>query len=440
MKNIGTFKTYSFGCRVNQAEETEIQKKMFEAGFNWQKKNPNVIIINTCAVTNKAEREAKQFIYQVKRQLPKTFLVAVGCAVTNWQKSTPKNKLPVDLAVPNLNKNYLVELILKRYNSQLSKTVNKQKLSLPNKYFESGRYLLKIQDGCHRFCSYCIVPYLRGQPKSAPIPEIVKTVNNLPQNIKEVILTAVNTESYGFDTGENFIDLIQLILKQTKIERLSLGSINPWSVNSQFLSFYQKEVKKRNRESGRFLDFFHIPLQSGSDKILKLMKRGYNKKEFAEKLAAIKEINPQAFIGTDIIAGFLGETDDDFKETYQFLKQSPIDKFHVFRFSCKKDTAAYYLAEKLKQPDEKTKRLRSQLLIKLSREKYQKFQEKLLAKTFSCLLLPQRKEGRQLGLLSNQAPVWIAAKRKLPNVVKTIQVVDFKKDSLYGKILSSSFN
>ena len=156
------------------------------------------------------------------------------------------------------------------------------------------------------------------------------------------ILTAINTQAYGYDSGESFIDLVSVLIDKTRVERISFGSIHPWSVTQEFLKFYKKIRPKK-----RLVDFFHIPLQSGSDKILNLMRRGYTREEFVEKLTEIKNIYPDAFIGTDVIVGFLEETDQDFDDTYNFLKDSPISKFHVFRFSPREKTAAYFMKKRM---------------------------------------------------------------------------------------------
>ena len=437
-----TFRTFSFGCRVNQAEEEEIQKKMLQSGFSWAEKEPDIMIVNTCAVTEKAEREARQFVYNIKRESPNTFLVTTGCALTNWQsrsaglkaslagqKDALLGRLPIDFSVDNVNKEYLVELISHKFNVKRL-TFNIKKNLHQDKYISSGRYLLKIQDGCHRFCTFCIVPYLRGLPTSSRISSIVEKINHLPKHMKEVVLTAINTEAFGKETGETFIDLVKTVLEKTKIERLSFGSIHPWSINQDFLKFY-RDVAGENR----LIDFFHIPLQSGSDKMLQLMKRNYKRKEIEEKLFEIQKINPYALIGTDVIVGFLEETDKDFEDTYEFLKKVPISKFHVFRFSKKKKTAAYYMAKRLPEPTPTQKQARSKRLIQLSQRKYAQFQASLIGKTFSCLLLPQYNHGQE-GLLSNQVPIFVHEKEKNNSFkLHSVLVESVKKTRLIGKLL-----
>ncbi|MCS6956734.1 MAG: MiaB/RimO family radical SAM methylthiotransferase, partial [Patescibacteria group bacterium] len=347
------FYSFAFGCRVNEAEKEALDKEMVNQGFEFNEKNPDIYIINTCAVTHKAEREARNLIYQIKKKLPKTKIIITGCSATYWLKNNLYQEIPVDLIIDNANKQFLTKIIKSRFNlknkNNLGKKIDKQIIS--SKFLTSGRMMVKIQDGCQRFCSFCIVPYLRGLPKSFKIKEIVDYIKNNQQNISEIILTAINTEAFGYDTKENLINLIDEIIKKTSVPRISFGSIHPWSITLQFINFYQKILT-----ANRLVNFFHIPIQSGSNTILHLMKRGYESQEILEKLNSLKKINPYLFLATDVIVGFLAETDKEFEETYQFLEKSPFSRFHVFRFSKRKNTAAYFLSKKIKEPDEKTKK------------------------------------------------------------------------------------
>jgi len=296
-----SFYCYSFGCRVNQAEKEVIDGEMQNSGFSLKEQSPNISIINTCAVTHKAEREAKQLIFKLKRENPNGQVVITGCSATYWKKNNLLKNLPVDLVVDNINKEFLVKLIQNRLSGQASSNLGGQNKIGMDKYLNSGRALIKIQDGCQRFCSYCIVPYLRGTPKSAKIKDIVSQINKYP-DLQEAILTAINTEAFGFDTGEKLITLIDQTIEVTKIPRISFGSIHPWSINEEFLNYYKKILPLK-----RLVNFFHVPIQSGSNKILNLMKRGYTREEIMEKLRSIERLNKYALIATDVIVGFLDE-------------------------------------------------------------------------------------------------------------------------------------
>lgn len=516
-----TFASYSFGCRVNQAEKEVLDRQLISIGFTHSQNNPDFFIINTCAVTAKAEREARQLIYQTKRKWPETKIIITGCAATKWINENTRIR-EVDWLIDNTNKEYIAQLLnskvknqksntklktrnlnivvlaagdtkdIKRSRMQFSqiaygtlepklrtikrneiKSITKNNADLEfrnlvskkitpaslnhNKFLQSGRLLLKIQDGCQRFCTFCIVPYVRGRPKSVPIAQIIKIINNAgtvdvkqkaiktllgwpsykdspgvegSKDIKEVILTAINTQAYGFDTGESFIDLVDQIIKETKIERVSFGSIHPWSINDDFLKFYKKVLPQK-----RLVNFFHIPLQSGSNKILQRMKRGYSREEFMEKLNTLQKINPSSFIATDIIVGFLEETDRDFEDTYNFLKDSPIYKFHVFRFSPREKTAAFYMRKRLKEPTSGEKTKRAKILIELSKIKYQQFLTKHIGKTFPALFLERRMNGHQEALLDNQIPVYINTSRILTGGIYQVKIDELVKNQLFGRVV-----
>ncbi|MBI4990700.1 MiaB/RimO family radical SAM methylthiotransferase [Candidatus Gottesmanbacteria bacterium] len=438
-----TFASFSFGCRVNQAEKEMLDRQLLVAGLQYSEKSPSLYIINTCAVTQKAEREARQLIYQTKRKWPQIKIVITGCAATKWINEGIK--IPqADWLIDNVNKEYIASLLNSKFkikNEKLQFKIQNYK----NKFLNSGRLLLKIQDGCQRFCTFCIVPYLRGQPKSIPIDQLVKTINkftyinnyrpetkyiNSNKFLKEVILTAINTQAYGFDTGESLIALVIQITKATRIPRISFGSIHPWSINNEFFQFYESTLSHN-----RLVKFFHIPLQSGSNKILSLMKRGYTREEFIEKLKTLEKIHPLTFIGTDIIVGFLEETDRDFEDTYNFLKDSPISKFHVFRFSPREKTAAYFMKKRLKEPTPAEKNERAKSLIELSNKKYHKFLEKHVGITFPALFLERKIDGYQEVLLDNQIPAMIKTSKNLSGSIKTVTVDKMQNSELVGKLV-----
>lgn len=430
---LSSFDSFSFGCRVNHAEREEIDRQMIAAGFMQDKGNPDIFIVNTCSVTHKAEREARQLVYQKHKENPETKIVVTGCSATYWLKTGTYKELPIDLLVDNTNKEYLVELVKKRVKDRgkkIEKREWKAEDRLRDKFLSSGRLMVKIQDGCHRFCSFCIVPYLRGLPKSKKITDIVDLINSYEEDIREVTLTAINTEAFGKDTGETLIDLIKTVFSNTKVRRLSFGSVHPWSVTEEFIDFYKKE----HQNGDRMVKFFHIPLQSGSNKILSLMKRCHTREDMMERVWDVYNINPNTFIATDIIVGYLEETEADFAETYDFLEKSPINKFHVLRFSKRQMTAAYYMSKRLKEPDNETKNDRSRLLRELSEKKYQAFQRKLIGYRSQALFL-QKNENLQETLLDNQVPVYLEKSGIKPGSLKIVEVEEYKKGKLFGKIV-----
>lgn len=431
MNKANTFYSYAFGCRVNEAEKEEIDRRMKEAGMEFDDKTPSIYIINTCSVTHKAEREARQLIYNVKKDFPDTKIVVTGCAATYWQKNGLYKDLPVEMTVDNLNKEFLVDLIKKRVIGK-KKTVPVRQVGTTNKFMGSGRVMVKIQDGCQRFCTFCIVPYLRGLPKSHKEKDIIKAINGLAseQKVSEVVLTAINTQAYGYDTGEKFASLVKRAVYDTKVPRISFGSIHPWSVDEDFFKLYE-DILPQNR----LVNFFHIPLQSGSNKILTLMKRGYRREEFVDKLDRIAKLNPNAFLATDVIVGFLEETEANFEETYKFLKDSPISKFHVFRFSRRTKTAADYMAKRLKEPTPQEKVKRSDALLELSRKKMLAFMEKQVGRISSALILEKEVDGYREALLDNQIPISLRASKDMASVIKNVKIIEFKNGRLFGRIV-----
>ena len=425
-----TFSSFSFGCRVNQAEKEALDRALVAKGYINRENGADLYILNTCSVTHKAEREAKQHIYQIRRLYPKIKIVVTGCAATNWQKIGEKVK-EIDYLVDNQSKEYIAELIDKKFSlsKQPKHTVNSNKAVRNDKFIRSGRIILKIQDGCQRFCSFCIVPYLRGIPKSSSIDSILKLIRENAE-FNEVILTAINTQAFGYDTKEKFTDLVKRVLEETELKRLSFGSIHPWSIDEEFLKLYGKYAASK-----RFVHFFHIPLQSGSNKTLNLMKRGYTREEFIDKLNKISKLNPMVFIGTDVIVGFLEETDQDFEDTYDFLEKTPISKFHVFRFSKREHTAAYHLSKRLKSPSPAKAQARSVKLRKLSQEKYLRFLEKHINNEFEAMFLEKRDDGHQLTLLNNQVPAYIAIQKDMTGQLKSVKISELKNGILFGRVV-----
>lgn len=351
-----TFKSFSFGCRVNEAEKQRLDQALLTLGFSWDKVNPSFYIINSCAITGKAEREVRQHIYQIRKKYPHITIVATGCSATLWMKNNSK-PIGVDYWIDNTKKSTIPSLLATLIKTNIS--INKDAYN--DKFLRSGRVMIKIQDGCNRFCSYCIVPYTRGRATSRTTKDIITEIQQISTPIKEVILTAINTEYFGIDTGETLTDLVDVILNKTSVPKVSFGSIHPWSITKDFLNWY-----KKNKDNPRFVHFFHIPIQSGSTAVLETMHRPYKKEDIMKNLQCIHSINPNALIATDIIVGFPGEGEKEFKETYQFLTKSPITKFHIFRYSPRPGTVASTVKDTV--PSE-IKHKRSKMLIELGKKK-----------------------------------------------------------------------
>ncbi len=431
-----TFQSFVFGCRVNEAERIKIDKELVEAGFTVDLTSPSFLIINTCAITGKAEREAKQLINQLRKKHPQAQIVVTGCSATMWQKyQTSENKL-ADILVPNDQKSRLISLLHTSEVGKAKKPMAAKPMSTASvdkadidKFRYSNRLLVKIQDGCHRFCSYCIVPYLRGTPQSQSIASLTAYINSFHPVPSEVVLSAINTEAYGLNTGESFISLMREVIRQTTVPRLAFGSIHPWSLTDEFLSYYETELSN----SGRCVHFFHVPIQSGSQPVLKLMKREYDIQHVLEGLYRLQAINKNALIATDVIVGFLGETEELFEETYSLLEHSPIHRLHVFRFSNRPHTAAYYMKKRgndsiLYEPTPQEKKGRSEKLIALSKKKYARFLATQLKRESTALVIAPYKNGVRV-LLDNHLEGYIESKDYLPGQIVHV-TIEAAKDSV----------
>lgn len=422
-----TFFSYSFGCRVNHAEKQAMDSSLIEKGLLFSSVNPDFYIINSCAVTGKAEREVKQHIYQTRKKFPQTIIILTGCAATNWMKSSIKIN-DVDYIFNNQNKETIVLLIINLLKIKKNK-FKTQYFPIGDKFINAGRVFVKIQDGCLRFCSYCIVPHLRNPVSSRTIKAIVNQINSQNKPANEIILTAVNTEYFGLGTKETLPQLLDAILNKTQIKRVSMGSIHPWSLTTELINWYRD-----NAFNPRLVKFFHIPIQSGSALMLKLMKRKYDIKDLLDKMYLIKSIYPDTFIGTDIITGFYGESDKIFTDSLNFLKKAPIDRLHIFRFSHKNGTYADKLKDNNLNVSPEEKIYRSKILHNLNRQKYQSFIKSLIGKSYNTLLFPILKNKYQEGLLINQIPVFIKRNEMENNSFKNVIVNKITKNMVIGEI------
>ena len=330
---MSVFKTSSLGCRVNQAELETIIEQLEKAGYLCDQNNsfPDFILLNTCVVTQKAEKETRKEIRKLKRLYPQAKLIVLGCAVSAKEKLG--SKLPeADCLIGNQNKSKVVEIISKLFptNQQLTTT------RFRDKYQKSGKALIKIQDGCNCQCSYCIVPSLRGKSKSIPINNIINQINNYQSTkIKEIILTGINLSLYGQDLKPktSLLILLKKILRETEIEKITLTSLDPQMVDRELVDLYIK-----NKRLSRNL---HFSLQSGSPTVLKRMNRNPDLEDLAKYLRELKNNDPKFIFSADILVGFPNETEKEFQETIQLIKEIKLDRAHLFRFSQRPGTLAF---------------------------------------------------------------------------------------------------
>ncbi len=356
MKQERRFFIFTFGCRTNQAETRLLAETLQKAG--WQPGEPDkakLVLINSCAVTAKAEKEVRQTIRKIKRENPHCWLVLTGC----WREQPQESHLnlkkfsEINLCLSRAAQKKLPEILKKKLKNFVPSPSQVKSWRRPvyyqDKYGASAKALVKIQDGCQQFCSYCLVPYLRRQQQSRSAKTIINEIKKLVKlGIKEVILTGINLASFEFRGAEvktqvknDLVKLLNLILTRTKIKKISFGSINLAVLDEDFLALYQNPSWRL-----RLSHHFHIPLQSGCDQTLKRMRRGYQTQEFYQQLVQLKKKIPGFSFSTDIIVGFPGETKEEFQTSLNFLlkiKQllgKNFTKVHLFRYSPRPKTLA----------------------------------------------------------------------------------------------------
>jgi len=361
IKKIKTFTIITFGCRVNQAESRQMGESLTKLGLvqekNYQK--ANLIIINTCTITHKADREIRKEIRKVKRNNPNCFLIVTGCWADKQKISQQQDKKPdnqnllnqIDLLLTNqqkLNLNYYLKKYLKPEKTKLKPSKDYQ-----DKYYNSNKAIVKIQDGCNNFCTYCIVPLVRGRSKSKPIKTILTEIKELERKkIKEVILTGIDLQDFKTTNKKeqsHLSFLLKQILNQTKIEKISFGSMGLKIFDDKFLSLYKTKSKRQSKNKKtqpKLTTHFHIPLQSGDNQTLKRMGRNYTKEEFLKKIKRINKKIKKFTFSTDIIVGFPGETAKEFEQTKKTIKnikkllKKNFKHMHIFRYSQRQGTIA----------------------------------------------------------------------------------------------------
>jgi threonylcarbamoyladenosine tRNA methylthiotransferase MtaB len=357
MKKI-TFNIHSLGCKVNQYDGNILKNKLISLGCFWSPKDADIAIVNTCAVTKVALKKAKTLINRVERENPRAKIIVTGCAVKVYEEELKKGKIEIIKSENNLDQ--VIESIVS--NLSLEKITSMARQSwiparLPDgqafagmtKGADRARYTIKIQDGCEQYCSYCIVPYTRGKLKSRIPKEIISEIKNaVKAGYEEIILSGIHLGLYGKENklkvkshlspngGKlkviNLIELIKKLVLIEKLKRIRLSSIEVNEVSDELI-----ELMVKNRKICRHL---HIPLQSGSDKILKLMNRPYSRQGFADKIKKIRKAMPDIAISTDVIVGFPGETDKDFEASKKLIQSLMLSRLHVFSYSAHEKTPA----------------------------------------------------------------------------------------------------
>lgn len=370
------FNIVTFGCKVNQYESNMMKEKMLSSNFIYTDnlEDAKIIIVNTCSVTNVSDKKCLKMIRRIRREYPSSILVVTGCSSQNLQKMY--ESLDIDILLGNKDKSIINELIneyivtKKRY----VKFYNERSLEFEDMVINDYNHIrafIKIEDGCDNFCSYCIIPYVRGSVRSKNFDSILREAKQLACNgHKEIVLTGIHTGHY-MDSGHDLTDLINELSKIPELERIRISSIEVTELTDKFLDMLKTNNKVCNH--------LHIPLQAGSNEILKKMNRKYDLNYFEEKINKIRTIRPDISISTDIIVGFPYETNELFQSTLDFSKKIKFSKIHVFPYSIRKGTTASNMPE---QVDEHIKKERVKKLIELSNlleeEYFNKFKGKVL--------------------------------------------------------------
>ena len=364
---------HTLGCKLNFAETSSLQDALRQRGMIMAKKGEvaDLCIINTCSVTDVADSKCRQTIHKFTRQHPGAFVVVMGC-YAQLQPETIAAFEGIDLVVGMEHKGEVIRLIEERWAKKSALPQGEachEAIAVPTKEIQTfvpscshgdrTRYFLKVQDGCNYYCTYCTIPMARGKSRNGTIESIVKQAQEVAQEGgKEIVITGVNIGDFGRSTGETFFDLVKALDQVEGIERYRISSIEPNLLTPEIIDFCASSKK--------FMPHFHIPLQSGSDEVLKLMRRRYDTSLFADRIAYIKRVMPDAFIGVDVIVGMRGETDELFEQAYNFIKSLDISQLHVFSYSERPGTRALEIPHKV---DAQTKHDRSQRLLELSEEK-----------------------------------------------------------------------
>ena len=417
---------YTLGCKLNFSETSSIARMFENKGY--QKVNfeqdPDIFIINTCSVTDNADKKCRKIVREAQKISPDAYIAIIGC----YAQLKPKeiSEIPgVDAVLGAAEKFRLVEL-LDGFKKEDSPRILASSIKEANTFNTSysindrTRTFLKVQDGCNYSCAFCTIPLARGKSRSDTIDNIATSIHEIAaQGAKEIVLTGVNTGDFGIIDGkrqQHFIDLIKRIDTIEGIERFRISSIEPNLLSNDIIEFVAK--------SQRFVPHFHLPLQSGSDKILKLMRRRYDRKLYTQRITKIKETMPNACIGVDVIVGFPGETEQDFLETYNYLNDLDISYLHVFTYSERANTDAVEMdgVVPLKERNRRSKMLRI-----LSEKKRRFFYEQNLDKSFTVLFEEDIVDGKMHGFTENYIRVASKYDPLLINELKNVKLNDINE-------------
>ncbi len=383
---------------------------------------PDVVVVNTCTVTNIADRKSRQVLRKVKEENPESIIVAVGCYV-QVAKETVNNMKEIDLCLGNVEKKDIVEKVeevMKKHQKEnieifdVNKETEFQEMGSVT-FSEKTRATVKVQDGCNNFCTYCLIPYARGRIRSRKKENVIGEVQEIAKKgIKEIVITGIHIASYGkdFENDYKLIDLLEDLDKIDGIERIRLGSLEPTIVTDEFA--------KRLSKLDSICNQFHLSLQSGCDDTLKRMNRKYSCEEFFKVTEILRKYFKDVNLTTDVIVGFPGENNEEFEKTYEFLSKIKFYKMHIFKYSPREGTLA---AKMTNQIDGNVKEERSQKLIELSNKNEKEYNEKYIGKTVD-VLFEEEKDGLWSGYTKNYVRVFVKSEENLENKIKSVKIND----------------
>ena len=415
---------YTLGCKLNFAETSSIGKSLKEAGVRTARKGEkaDIIVVNTCSVTEVADKKCRQAIHKLVKSHPGAYVIVTGC-YAQLKPDTVADIKGVDLVLGAEQKGdlmkYLVTLDKSAHGEAITTSTKDIRTFSPScSRGDRTRYFLKVQDGCDYFCSYCTIPFARGRSRNGKISDLVEQAREVAsEGGKEIVLTGVNIGDFGKSTGETFFDLVKALDEVEGIERYRISSIEPNLLTDEIIEFVSK--------SKRFMPHFHIPLQSGCDEVLKLMRRRYDTNLFASKIRKIKELMPDAFIGVDVIIGTRGETPEFFESAYNFISSLDVTQLHVFSYSERPGTQALKI-DYVVSPEEK--HVRSQRLLELSETKLKEFYSRHIGKE-AVVLAEHSKPGMPMhGFTDNYIRVELQPDSVLDNHLVKVRLGDFNAD------------
>ncbi len=444
-----TAKFYTLGCKLNFSETSTFARTLYNMGVREAKKSESadICLINTCSVTEVADHKCRQIIHRMVRQNPGAFVIVTGC-YAQLESATIAKIEGVDLVLGSNEKADLIQYLSDAWNkTDIDSSADKSSEEGKGKYhsvktkdiksFQAScsrgnrtRYFLKVQDGCNYFCTYCTIPYARGFSRNPSIESLVQQAEEAAkEGGKEIVLTGVNIGDFGETTGERFLDLVKALDKVEGIERFRISSLEPDLIDDDLIEYCA--------QSRAFMPHFHIPLQSGSDEVLKLMHRRYDTKLFAHKIKLIKEKMPDAFIGVDVMVGSRGERPEYFEDCYNFLASLPVTQLHVFPYSERPGTSALSIPYVV---DAREKKHRAHKLLKLSDEKTRAFYAAHIGQEADVLFEKAARGKAMHGFTDNYIRVELSpnqAKEEYDNQIIRVRLggFNFDQSSLKAELL-----